>query len=273
MTPSCPPPDAIARLLDGEASENQAAALRDHLAECPHCTRERARQRRMLADLAAPPAGLRTDAVFAAVVAGLAAPTPRRARVPMVAWLAVAAAAAALLVLVVLVPGREEDVQTFVARGGSSGGLAQRIGVTLHRVDARATVLAPGELVGDDTRYLASYRNVDAKAPAYLLVFAVDSAHSIHWLYPPYLDASSDPASVPLAPAASETALPEVVVLDHPAPGPLRLISVVSSVPRRVSEIEQLSAADLQPDALRSRFHDDVVRELTAIVAPRKVTP
>lgn len=273
MNPSCPQPDELARLLDGDTSENRAQALRTHIDACPHCARELAVQRRFLEDLAAPPEGNQTELV-ARVLARLAPKPPRRWRVPMLASFGLVGAAA-LLVVVTIRPDRDRDAESsFVARGGTGDGLAREVGVVLHRVGPAAVALTPGERVGVDTRYLASYRNLGAHAPAHMLAFAVDSANTVHWLYPAYLDAATDPASLALAPVRHDTALADTVVLDNPVPGPLRLVTIVSAQPRRVSTIDRLSAAELQRDALASRFPDDIIRELVVVVdAPPEVPP
>lgn len=269
MTQSCLEADELARLLDGELSENRAAAARLHLGSCAHCTRELEVQRRIIDDLAAPAARVDADRLVAAVLARLPSRPVRRSRASMVGGLAAAAATALVLVLVAMRPDQHEG--TFVARGGS-GGLAREVGVVLHRLGPPATVLTRGEHVRSDTRYLATYRNVGAKA--HLLAFAVDARDTVHWLYPAYLDAGTDPAALALPPVARETALSDTVVLDAPASGPLRLITIVSATPQSVSMIERLSPADLQPAALASRFPDAVIRELVVDVDDAtKVSP
>ncbi|NVB79741.1 MAG: hypothetical protein HOV81_15200 [Kofleriaceae bacterium] len=265
---TCPRPDELARLLDGELSENRAAAARAHLESCAHCTRELAVQRRLLDDLAAPAAGIEADRLVASVVARLTPQAARRSRAPMFAGLVAATAAALVLVLVAVRPDR--DAGTFAARGGS-GGLAREVGVVLHRLAPQAIELTRGEHVRSDTRYLATYRNIGSTV--HLLAFAVDAQGTVHWLYPAYLDARTDPGALALAPVAHETALPDAVVLDRPAPGPLRLITIVSASPRSVSMIERLSPAELQPAALASRFPDDVIRELVVNVDESRVSP
>lgn len=269
MTPSCPSPDELARLLDGELSENRASIARTHLGSCAHCTRELAIQRRIIDDLAAPAAGIEADRLVAAVVARLAPRSARRSRAPLVAGLAAAMAAALVLVLVAVRPVR--DTGTFAARGGGSVSLAREVGVVLYRLGPQAITLTPGEVVRSDTRYLATYRNLGATV--HLLAFAVDAHDTVHWLYPAYLDAASDPSGLALRPTAHETALSDTVVLDRPAPGPLRLITMISATPRSVSTIERLSPAELQPAALASRFPDDVIRELVINVDSKESRP
>ncbi len=54
MTNACPDKTEWLSLLDREATENRAGALRAHATECSACARELALQRRLIDDLAAP---------------------------------------------------------------------------------------------------------------------------------------------------------------------------------------------------------------------------
>ena len=56
--------------------------------------------------------------------------------------------------------------------------------------------------------------------------------------------------------------LPTSVVLDAPAKGRLRIVTIVSEAPRHVSEIERRPAADLVAPALRRDFADASLTEL-----------
>jgi hypothetical protein len=91
------------------------------------------------------------------------------------------------------------------------------------------------------------------------MVFAVDAAGEVHWIYPAYLDPNTDPTSIELPPSRAEQRLPDQVELADPAAGPLRLITIVSPAPIHVSEIERST------DDLPARFPDADVREQTGI--------
>ena len=54
MTRECPRSEDLTRLLDGEATENQAARMRAHIASCARCERELAGIARLISDVAAP---------------------------------------------------------------------------------------------------------------------------------------------------------------------------------------------------------------------------
>ncbi|WNG25177.1 hypothetical protein F0U62_14960 [Cystobacter fuscus] len=105
-----------------------------------------------------------------------------------------------------------------------------------------------------DTPLLGVYRNTDTTGAVYLLAFVVDAGNTVHWLYPGYIEAGQDPASILLPPGPGDTPLPETVVLDAPAPGPARLLTVFSREPLHVSDIESLPSEQLSTDALRTQL-------------------
>ena len=104
MSQPCPDPLELARLLDGELTENRAARLRAHAAGCSRCGAEVAAQERLLEGLRAPVPGLPSEGALAAVMGRLdaadqaAAPAARRP--DRRRWYDLAAAAAAAVVLV-----------------------------------------------------------------------------------------------------------------------------------------------------------------------------
>jgi hypothetical protein len=156
---------------------------------------------------------------------------------------------------------------TLAARGAPSAHSIRRdVGVTLRRGASRLSPLAEGDEVPPGAEYAVSYRNLGATGSAYVMVFAVDAAQAVHWIQPAWLDATQDPASVELAHAPAESALPSATVLEAPAPGPLRVITLVSPTPLRVSQIEPLRGPDLELARLRARFPDVEAAEITVQV-------
>jgi hypothetical protein len=267
MKHACPAPDELLQLLDGELSENRAEVLRAHMRDCPACTRELERHEQLLADLRAPVASASAATLTARVLRRLDEPAPpRRTLLPFWGGSAiVAAAAAALLVVALRPPGGQETLR---ARGAPIEQLARRTSVDFYVVGDPARKLVAGDAVGVDTAYMVSYRNLEREPPVYLLAFAVDSQQVVHWLHPAYDSLAEDPLALPLAFSADERALPESVVLGHPAAGPLRLITIVTRTRARVSTIEKLNPVQLQPDALAERWPDAAIRMLTVQVAP-----
>ncbi len=269
MSPTCPSEDDLIALLDGEATENRAAELRAHLRGCASCQATQASLERLRDDIAAlvdvpeeATAPRILERIQAAPVAPMQARPSRRLVYPLAAAgvLAVAAAAA-------LWPRLSGDPGTFAARGHGPEGVVRSlhrdVGVTVRRSTAGLPPLADGEGVSGETTYAVTYRNLGAGASAFLMVLAVDSAHAVHWIYPAYLDAKDDPSSVPLDHAVENHLLPATVTLDSPAPGELRVITLVTPRPLRVSQIEALKGPEIAAGPLRARFPEADVAGIT----------
>ncbi|MFT3767915.1 MAG: zf-HC2 domain-containing protein [Minicystis sp.] len=265
---SCATEDELIALLDGEVTENRAAALRAHLERCAACRETWASLDALRGDLAAPLAGVPLAGAAERILARIeAAPAarPARSRRRAGAWIGAALGVAAVAAAIVLVPrlGREREIGELAARGASSPrSLRRDVGVTVFRAADRLVPLVPGEAVGADTTYAASYRNLGPDGTAFLMVFAVDAGRTVHWIHPAYLDAKTDPASVPLAHALTETVLPGAAALDQPAHGALRIVTLISAQPIHVSQIEALGAADLSLERLRARFEGAEIAEI-----------
>jgi len=269
MKARCPSQDELLRLVDGELTENRAAALRAHLAACPACAAEDRATRALVERLAAPVPGLPSPGAVAAVLrraqAGEPGPAPARWRprvlLPLLAGPLLAAAAIAAVVAVrPETPGSPE----FVARGGAAA-WPRTVGAELWTLEPLRKV-ETGTALRPDAALVGRYRNAGA-AGAYLLAFAVDARGEVHWLYPAFTTAGSDPAAVALPPAAAG-ALPDAVVLSDLLPGPLRLLTLISPEPLAVSHVESLPAADLSLDALRQRFPRARVEAVDVQVTP-----
>lgn len=265
MSPSCPDPLELTRLLDGELTENRAAWLRAHAAGCARCAAALRAEQRLLEGLAAPVPGLPSAGALAAVMGRLdaadeaVAPAAAAHRASRRPWLAAAAAAAAVVLLGVTTTALRRD-DGFAARGAEVD-WARKIGVELWALEGQPRQLAPDDRLPPGVPLVASYSNVDPGA-AWLLAFALDEQGEVHWLYPGYLDAGGDPQAVRLEGAAVRRALPESVVLEGVPAGALRLVTVVTRTPRRVSDVEASLPAERTPEALRRRWPDARIDEL-----------
>jgi hypothetical protein len=72
----------------------------------------------------------------------------------------------------------------------------------------------------------------------FLMVFAVDSAKEIHWYYPAYETAGTDPSSVSISGDHQGAALPDAI--EHPLPaGPLTFYGVFTRAPLHVLDVER----------------------------------
>lgn len=97
--------------------------------------------------------------------------------------------------------------------------------------------------------------------PAYLLLFAVDSRNVVHWIAPEFTAAGTDPEAMTVAPGPSERLLSHAAAFDDLAPGPLRVVAVITRKPTHVSEVEALSGEELDGAALMKHFPRAEVRQ------------
>ena len=244
---TCPPRDEWLRHLDGEVTANRAAELALHAEACGSCGKQTVALDGILRALKAPSVTT-GPATVARVMAHLddAPAKPARAWWPrfLVGGMAFAAAAAVLLLVVRARPSEDE----FTARGAKSTPVA----VAIHALGSELTRLEPGAQVTPQTAYVASYRNTGGAA--FVMVFAIDSARELHWLYPAFTDAATDPASVEVAATLAARLFEETVILDAPARGAMQLVVLVSSQPLRVSVLERLPRDQRTLDAIRARW-------------------
>jgi len=99
----------------------------------------------------------------------------------------------------------------------------------------------------------------------YLALFAVDADGAVHWIFPAYLDAASNPLSLALAPSPKGHLLEDAVEPEAPAVGRLRVVSVVSRAPLSVREIEsRLVRRGLNRPVMAEIFPSDQVQEWSA---------
>jgi hypothetical protein len=263
---TCPAEDAV--LLDqlGELKVHDSRALAEHEATCPACRQRRAQVAALIADLGAVAAATPDDsAAFRARV--LARLTPGAAVVPLRRRLAdrwrsplLAAAAAALLVApaAVLLGGRM--FETVTARGGAAPAAPA---AELRLVRARRMVDPGGQTLGPGDALAVRAVNGGAR-PVYLMAFARDAAGEVHWFYPDYRDPGTDPPALAIDAHSPWRVLPDLVLPERPAAGPLRLVTALFSAPPTVKQIEQRLAGAPAGAALAPLLPPAVVREWTA---------
>jgi len=238
-------------LIDGELTENRAAAVRAHLGDCRACRDEVEALRGLVQDVARPVAPL--PGSFERVMNRLDEAPPRARRV---GWRGVGAmlgaAAALVLALGLHARSRPELQGSLVARGVSAApSIARDVGVTVYRGSNRLEALRQGDAVDADTAYSVGYRNI-GPGPAFAVVFARDARGEVHWIAPAWLDPREDPSSLSLPPSEREVRPSGAVVFDRPAPGDMHVFVVLTERPLHVSEVEQVGAA-VDLTTLRSR--------------------
>jgi len=161
----------------------------------------------------------------------------------------VLAAAAAIAVVSV---GRTRMRDQWTARGSSHHEIP---GVSVQVLLARDNALLPIEdssLRAGDGIAVRCANGVGERR--FLAVFAIDAAKAVHWIYPAYVDESSNPTSIALDPSDTPRVLEEIVEPDRPAAGPFRVVALTSREPMSVKAIEKRlagggeSIADLFPE-------------------------
>lgn len=262
---SCPSHGEWLSLVDGEATENRAVELRAHAAGCSRCAQEIAMQRQLVRDLAAP-VPVSADA-GATVMRRIERVEPPGRRLGWRGWaLTGGALAAAAVVAFLILPPTGIDRGIFRARGHRVP-WTQKVGVEVWAIESSPRKLEGGAVLSPSTAMVASYHNVDAAA-AYLMVFALDARGEIHWAYPGFEDAKTDPVAVRLEPLQMNRVLPDSVMLDDLLAGPLDLVTIVSREPLRVSRIESLSVSERSVASLRTRFSSARIESMSLRVAP-----
>jgi hypothetical protein len=116
-------------------------------------------------------------------------------------------------------PDRWVGVELARAR---AGGAAEAV--------APGSRLAPGEL-------MVTYTNLGPDPFSYLMVFAVDAAGEVRWLYPAYQSAGTDPTAIPIAVGAAGVALPDLIEHEFAA-GRLAVCGLFLRAPLAVSQVE-----------------------------------
>jgi hypothetical protein len=149
----------------------------------------------------------------------------------------------------------------------SEPALSRDIGVQLYTQTPELRALSAGSSIHVQSALTAGLRNT-GQTPVYLLLFAVDAHNAVHWVAPEFTLPGSNPRAVSLAPQAEEQLLPSSAVFDDLAPGPLRLIALLSAEPSSVADVEALTAEQLTSHGLTARFPRAEVRELAVKVIP-----
>lgn len=265
MTNGCPDRAEWLSLLDGEATENRATALRAHAAECSTCARELALQRQLIADLTAPvPVAPGAVEAILGQLPDAQPARPRRHPWMMAGGALVLAAAAGIL----LVPRAMKDQGVFRPRGAEKVAWTQKVGAEVFILGDALVKLEPGAEVSPGVALVGSYHNV-SNAPAYLMVFARDVQGELHWVYPGFQDAKHDPESVRLLPLQTRQALSDSVALDDLPAGELELLTLITREPLRVSQIESLPPVERSLSSLRRRFSGARITSLSLqVVVP-----
>jgi anti-sigma factor RsiW len=290
VTRACSSAEEIALLVDGELTENRAAAVRDHLQECPVCRHEVEAVRALVRDVVAPVAprpGALDRLVARFEETPRAVGTPGRLRALPWARIGAALAAAAAVVVAIGLHGRGSDgARTMIARDVASApssparegtltprgvaappSIVRQAGITVYQGIGHLAPVRNGDVVDIYTAYSVGYRNLGVGDAAFAMVFAVDAAGGVHWIAPAWLDEHTDPASEPMPHAERETPPVNAVALDTPAPGIMRVVTMMTPAPLHVSEVERMLHGHRDVGFLRGSVPGAVIDETTVDVA------
>jgi hypothetical protein len=271
----CPSEATLLAFADDDLPPEKLLRLERHLETCGVCAKQVMALSELIEDVAAPVASPPFDAAehAAAVMKRLDAPLGHARRVPHAVWgglFAVVAAAAALVLLLGRGPSAAEGNDGarghFSARGGRvESALGRDVGVQVYAVGSTLRPLASGGSISPGTALAVGVRNL-GQGPAYALLFAIDSQQVVHWIAPEFNEPGADPEALHIGPLRDERLLSTQVVFDDLAPGALRVVTLVSSEPSHVSQVEALSPGELGSAALSQRFPRAEVREITLMV-------
>jgi len=274
----CPAASELASFVDAALPPEQLQRIEKHLELCSSCARQVIALTELVEDVSAPlpdAAPLDVGAHVSSVMARLDEPVAGAKTSRLWAFGGGVAMAAAALLL--WLPRHDASTATaegeLTARGAAaSDTLTRNVGVRLYALARDPVPLGPGDAITTQTRLTAGLRNL-GQLPVHLLLFAIDSRNAVHWIAPEYESAGTDPAALSISPAPAERLLPSAAVFDDLAPGPVRVVAVLSRTPLHVSDVESLPGVELVPEALKRRFGSGDVREFALTAGPPGRTP
>jgi predicted anti-sigma-YlaC factor YlaD len=261
----CPSEDELVRFIDADLSPEDSSRVSEHLGRCQSCGRQVRELRLLVEDLSAThTVELDVYAHVKDVMRRLERPSAREKRPAVMVRIAAIAAIAASAGLVAHVVGQRHGSTsgTWQARGSSSGeSLSRDVGLQVYVLKESLQPLRPGDTIAPDAALTAGLRNL-GHSTAHVLLFAVDSRNAVHWITPKYTRSDENPAATELTKTSRERRLPTSVVFEDVAPGPMRIVTIVSPSPMRVSQVEGLPESELAHGNLAQRFANAEVREI-----------
>jgi hypothetical protein len=266
---TCPKDDVLVLLSDGELAESQARTVRAHVEQCTRCRAELAELTTIAGDLRAdvPGAlgGKSVEAFADDIVAQLDRPRAEPLRPSRWSrWSLMLAACVALpLAALAVIRSTRPPVDDFTARGATStSSSASSTNRTLLRfgrvVDKSFEPIAEGAQLDADAVLAAEVGNTEG-APRFLLAFMIDALGERHWIYPAYDPGIAPPSSVAVPMTSAPRVLGSMVRLDHPAPGPARLVAIVLPRSESVEHVERAPLDELSRERLAARYEGSLV--------------
>jgi hypothetical protein len=264
----CPTEAELVSFVDADLSPEQLRRVEKHLEVCGVCAGRVMTLGELCSDIAAelPQSDWNVAEHVAGVMGRLDQPVeaPRRSH-----WLAVAGAVLAAAAAVLVFNARRAPPE-FSARGAAvASSLSRDVGVQLYAQESELRPLGSGSSISTNSALTAGLRNLGNQR-AYLLLFAIDARQTVHWIAPEFTAPGSDPEATSISATTAERLLPTAAVFDDLAPGPLRVVAVITAAPTRVSEVERLSAGQLSDSGLLARFPRAEIRQIPLQVTPSR---
>lgn len=259
------PRRALAAFLEGEVTPTEAAAIEAHLRDSAAARRQLEQLREIRRALARLP-DERDDAETLAVqeircaLLTASLPPARGPRASRWSWslragASIIAAACAATAALLLVPGSpspstrsatalaDQEPGEFRPKSAAATSFPEDrwVRIDVYRVapDGAARPLGgAGAAMRAGEGLVFRYTNSGREPFGFLMIFAVDSTRRIHWYYPSYETAGTDPSSLPIRAESGSIALPDVIQHEL-SPGPLVLYGLFSRTPLRVLDVER----------------------------------
>lgn len=266
----CPSEAELLSFADASLAPEQLRRIDKHLERCSSCAKQVLALSELSADIAAevPQPGFDVGEHVSGVMGRLDEPKLEAPRARWLAW-AGGLAAAAALVLVVGTRARAPEPPSFAARGApAAASLSRDVGLQLYAHEASLRPLGSGSLIHPETALTAGLRNLGTER-AHLLLFAVDARQAVHWIAPEFTAPGSNPEAATIVASPNERLLPSAAVFDDLAPGPLRVVAVITAEPTHVADVEALNASQLDDAGLLARFPRAEIRQILLQVSER----
>jgi uncharacterized membrane protein YphA (DoxX/SURF4 family) len=261
----------LAAFLEGEVTRSEAAEIEAQLRDCAVSRRRLDRLDELRGALTAVPEELDgvdlIDGVRQAIAAApplggvdvvddvrrvIAVAPPREdVRARRTVWRRTATFAAAAVVMAVVAgvavwrSAGPAPVEEGVRAKSAAPGVAEDrwVGIDVFRLgdDGLARPLGNAAQLRSGDGLVLRYTNLGREPFGYVMVFAVDAARAVHWYYPAYEVAGSDPTSVGIQ-RGNSIALEDAVRHDLP-PGPLIIYGLFTRAPLGVGAVERTVAA------------------------------
>lgn len=235
-------------LAEDELVTSRANEIRADAETSPELAERIEESEALLSMLAEPDPELADVDLVAGIRTRLDAPPPKKNHRW---WWAGAVAAAAAMAFVPLAREQIDDGE-FTAKRAISKDADRWAGVKAYVVEASGTTRPLGTALTSEDSVVFTYSNLGAAPYDYLMIYGVDVENDVHWYYPAYTDANTDPAAVRILPGTGDAPLPDRVAHDLPS-GRYVLHAVfmrdrrtVKAVERAVGEIESAKDVHVQ---------------------------